>query len=170
MVGLSGGIDSAVASTQWWHRLSGIGALCAGLGPNRAVGLLLQEKESSPENARLVRQLGRDLEITPIAEEITAALEGLGCYRRRDEAIRSVFPEYDSTYRAKITRPGDLLNRDALNTTTRSSPRRAEMRMPAPTAPARQDSIRRPALEHSPTGLPLCAMVSDITRPLAARP
>lgn len=105
VVGLSGGVDSSVVL-----------ALCArAFGPERVVGLLLQEKESSPENAVLARTVARKVGVTPIAEDITAALEGFGCYRRRDAAIRRVFPEYDSTYKAKIILPGDLLNRDALN-------------------------------------------------------
>jgi NAD+ synthase len=39
----------------------------------------------------------------------------LGGGRGRDEAVRAVFPEYDSTYRLKITLPGELLDRDTLN-------------------------------------------------------
>lgn len=105
VVGLSGGVDSSVVL-----------ALCArAFGPERVVALLLQEKESSPENVVLARRVAHQYGVTPVAEDITAALEGFGCYRRRDEAIRRVFPEYDSTYKAKITLPGDLLNRDALN-------------------------------------------------------
>src|SRR5438876_5682185 len=104
-VGISGGIDSAVVL-----------ALCArAFGPERVVGLLLPEKESSPESAVLARKAARTYGVTPLVEDITAALEGLGCYRRRDEAIRQIFPEYDATYKAKISLPGDLLNHDALN-------------------------------------------------------
>lgn len=103
VVGVSGGVDSAVSCAL----------AVRAFGPERVVPLLLQEKESSPENAALVRALGRALGVMPIAEDITGALEGFGCYRRRDEAIRRVFPEYDATYKAKITLPGDLLNRDA---------------------------------------------------------
>ena len=104
-VGISGGIDSAVVL-----------ALCArAFGPERVVGLLLPEKESSPESAVLARNVARTYGVTPLVEDITAALEGLSCYRRRDEAIRHSFPEYDATYKAKISLPGDLLNHDALN-------------------------------------------------------
>jgi NAD+ synthase len=46
---------------------------------------------------------------------MTGALVGLGCYDRRDEAIRRVFPEYDSSYKAKISLPQQLLDSDALN-------------------------------------------------------
>ena len=38
-----------------------------------------------------------------IKEEITGALSGFGCYERRDEAVKRVFPEYDpKTWKMKI--------------------------------------------------------------------
>ena len=37
-------------------------------------------------------------------------MEGAGCYRRRDEAIRSVVPEYGEGYKCKITLPNLLAN------------------------------------------------------------
>ena len=44
-------------------------------------------------------------------------LDGFGCYQRRDEAIRRVFPEYDAAagYKAKIVLPNNLLEDDTLN-------------------------------------------------------
>ncbi|HZS90398.1 MAG TPA: NAD(+) synthase [Chloroflexota bacterium] len=105
VVGLSGGIDSAVV----------LGLCVRAFGPERVVGLILPEKESCPESAVLAHKVAHLYGVTPIVEDITAALEGLGCYRRRDEAIRHIFPEYHSGYKAKISLPGDLLNRDALN-------------------------------------------------------
>ncbi len=105
VVGVSGGIDSSVA----------LALSARAFGAENVTALMLQEKESNPENVVLVRELCRRFGVTPIAEEITGALEGFGCYRRRDEAMRRVFPEYDSTYKAKIILPGNLLNRDTLN-------------------------------------------------------
>jgi NAD+ synthase len=46
---------------------------------------------------------------------MTAALAGFSAYRRRDEAIKNVFPEYDATYRAKIVLPSALGDKDQLN-------------------------------------------------------
>lgn len=103
VVGVSGGIDSSVA----------LALSVRAFGPERVVPLVLQEKESSRENPQLVRRLCRTFGVTPVAEDITGALEGFGCYRRRDEAIREVFPEYDSTYRSRITLPG-LLDSDVI--------------------------------------------------------
>ncbi len=105
VVGLSGGVDSSVVL-----------ALCVrAFGSDRVCALLLQEKESSPENAVLARQVARREGVTLQAEDITAALEGFGCYRRRDAAIQRLIPEYDSTYRAKISLPGGLLETGTLN-------------------------------------------------------
>lgn len=103
VIGVSGGVDSAVA----------LALAVRALGADRVVPLMLQEKESSAINPLLVRSLCRSLGVTPVAEDITAALEGFGCYRRRDAAIRDVFPEYDSTYRARIGLPG-LFDTDGL--------------------------------------------------------
>jgi NAD+ synthase len=130
VIGLSGGVDSSV-----------VFALCVrAFGPERALGLMLPEKESSPENVVLVRKLARALGATPIVEDITAALEGFGCYRRRDEAMRQVFPEYDSTYKAKISLPSDLLNRAAMNlfSLTIISPEGVEQTRRLPLAAYRQ--------------------------------
>lgn len=105
VVGVSGGIDSAVV----------LALAVRALGKERVIALLLPETESSPESALLGRKLCHQLGLTPIVEDITGALLGFGCYRRRDEAVQSVFPEYDSTYKLKITLPSDLLDRETLN-------------------------------------------------------
>jgi NAD+ synthase len=105
VLGVSGGVDSAVA----------LALAVRALGAERLVALLLPEMESSPASARLARQVCRQFGVTPIVEDMTGPLIGFGCYRRRDDAVRAVFPEYDSTYKLKITLPPDLLDRDTLN-------------------------------------------------------
>ncbi len=98
VVGLSGGIDSSV-----------VVSLCVrALGPERVVGLLMPERDSSPEALNLGQLLGRHLGIATIVEDIAPALAGARCYERQDEAIRSVFPEYGAGYRCKITLPSIL--------------------------------------------------------------
>jgi len=97
-VGLSGGIDSSVAAT-----------LCVrALGPDRVFGLFMPERESSPESLPLAQSLADQLAIPTHLEDITSILEAAGCYRRRDEAIRSVFPDYEPGFQAKIVLPGLL--------------------------------------------------------------
>ncbi|MGO8792227.1 MAG: NAD(+) synthase [Terriglobia bacterium] len=95
VLGISGGIDSSVAA-----------ALCVrALGPKRVVGLLMPEADSSPDSSRLGRLLADSLGIETVLEDITPILKGARCYERRDEAIRSVIPQYDATYKCKIVLP-----------------------------------------------------------------
>jgi NAD+ synthase len=64
---------------------------------------LLPEKDSSGESKDLALKLANQLGVKTIEENITAALEGFGCYRRRDEAVKAIFPEYNSQeYTMKI--------------------------------------------------------------------
>lgn len=99
VVGLSGGVDSSV-----------VGALVTrALGPDRVIGLLMPEADSSPESTRLARTLVSTLGIRSAVEDISGVLAAAGCYRRRDEAIRTVIPEYAGGYRCKIVLP-DLIS------------------------------------------------------------
>ncbi len=105
VVGISGGIDSTVVS-----------ALCArALGPNRVLGIMMPEQESSGESEMLARKLAQQFGFEAIKEEITGGLRGMGCYEKRDEAIRELFPEYDSSYKCKITIPENILTKDTFN-------------------------------------------------------
>ena len=105
VVGISGGIDSSVCA-----------ALCAkALGPNRVMGVMMPETDSSSESETLARELASTYGFETIKEELSAGLAGLGCYERRDEAIRSVFPEFDDSYTSKITIPSNILEKDVYN-------------------------------------------------------
>jgi len=64
---------------------------------------MLPEKDSSPDSEMLARELAAKFGVKAIKEEITGALSGFGCYERRDEAVKRVFPEYDpATWKMKI--------------------------------------------------------------------
>ncbi len=105
VVGISGGVDSSVVL-----------ALCArALGPERVLGLMLPERDSSPESATLAAQVAAHYGVATATEDITAALVGAGCYARRDEAIRRLFPDYGPDWKAKIGLPGSLLDGEMLN-------------------------------------------------------
>lgn len=100
VVGVSGGIDSSV-----------VAALCTyALGKDRVIAIFMPETESAADNLVLGRMLTESLGIAAVTEDIAAILEGAGCYRRRDEAIRSVVPEYGEGYKSKITLPNLLAN------------------------------------------------------------
>ncbi len=105
VLGVSGGVDSAVV----------LALAVRALGPERVVALLLPEAESSPESSELAYQVCRQFQVEPLVEDVSGALRGFDCYGRRDEAVRSLFPDYDDSYRLKITLPSDLLERETLN-------------------------------------------------------
>ena len=105
VVGLSGGIDSAV-----------VASLCTrALGPARVLGVALPEQESESRSAALARELAERLGIELQTQEISAGLAAMGCYERRNEAIREVFPEFGDDWTAKITNPGSILEKDTVN-------------------------------------------------------
>src|SRR5215831_1038818 len=95
VVALSGGIDSST-----------VAALCvAALGKDRVFGLHMPERESSSETIMLSQLLAGSLGIDSVLEEISPLLEAIGCYRRRDDAIRTVCPDYGPGYKSKIVLP-----------------------------------------------------------------
>lgn len=93
VVGISGGIDSSVC----------LALAARALGPDKVVGVTIPEKDSSPESEEFANILAQKYSVKVIREDITPALQGLGCYRRRDEAVKNIFPEYDpAVYKMKI--------------------------------------------------------------------
>ncbi len=107
VLGISGGVDSSVVL-----------ALCVrAFGAERVRALIMPEMDSDPASECLARLAARDCGVEPELEGISGCLEGFGCYQRRDEAIRRVFPEFDAQlgYRAKITLPPNLMEEGTLN-------------------------------------------------------
>ena len=99
VVGLSGGVDSSVVAALAAHAV----------GPKRVMGLMLPESESSAESLVLAKQLADGLGLRTAVEDIGPTLATAGCYRRRDDAVRTVVPEYGDGWRCKIVLP-DLVS------------------------------------------------------------
>lgn len=78
----------------------------AALGKERVFGLHMPEKVSAPETISLSTVVSDDLGIDSVLEEITGTLEAVGCYRRYDEAVRQVVPDYGPGWKSKIVLPG----------------------------------------------------------------
>lgn len=98
VIGVSGGIDSSVAT-----------ALCArALGAERVLAVLMPESESSDDTLELSRLLTTHLGVTDVLEDITLLLDATGCYRRRDEAIAEIVPEFGEGWKAKLVLPSVL--------------------------------------------------------------
>jgi NAD+ synthase len=102
VVAISGGIDSSTC----------LGLAVRALGADRVFALLLPETDSSDDSARRATILAKHLGVRAVTENIASTLDAIGCYRRRDEAIRRVLPAYDSkTWKMKIVLRGGLEGR-----------------------------------------------------------
>jgi NAD+ synthase len=103
VIGISGGIDSSVT----------LALTVKAIGAENVIGILLPERDSSNESKELALTLADQLGVKTIEENITAALEGFGCYRRRDEAVKAVFPQYDpQEYAMKIGISPEAISRN----------------------------------------------------------
>jgi NAD+ synthase len=105
VIGLSGGVDSSVV----------LALTARALGNEKVLAVMLPEKESSGDNIKFAKILLEKINVECVSEVLTDALIGLGCYRRRDKAVKEIFPEYDMTYKMKIILPLDNLETNNLN-------------------------------------------------------
>lgn len=96
VIAISGGVDSAVCA-----------ALCVeALGKNKVFGLLLPETDSSSASVTLGKKLADQLGIDYLVQDIAPTLDAIGCYKWRDEAIKSIFPDYNDEWKSKIAISG----------------------------------------------------------------
>lgn len=97
VVAVSGGIDSTCSAAL----------AVRALGKDKVFCLRLPEQDSTEATGDrskiLVERLGVDYE----THDIAGTLEAIGCYERRDAAIKKVFPEYDN-WKNKIVLKGGL--------------------------------------------------------------
>jgi NAD+ synthase len=105
VIGLSGGVDSA---------------LCAALsvraiGKDKVLGLLLPDRESSPQSAEFALKQAEELGIGTTTVDITPVLQAFGTYEKRDAIAKAIYPEFGAGHKLKITLPSDILNKDNLN-------------------------------------------------------
>jgi len=96
VVALSGGVDSSVC----------VGLAVKAFGPERVIVLLLPERESSASSLVLGRKVAAHFGVEALLHDITPALEGLGAYRERDEAMRQVIPSYRPDWKSKLVIAG----------------------------------------------------------------
>jgi NAD+ synthase len=104
VVGLSGGVDSSVVA----------GLAVRAFGSEKVCALFMPERASSSDSLMLGKLVAERLGIRGETVELASALEGLGCYRAQDEAVRSVFPNYRADWKFKLVLPS-ILGSDRLN-------------------------------------------------------
>jgi NAD+ synthase len=95
VVALSGGIDSSIV----------LALSARAFGADSVLGLLMPERESASDTEELARLAAETTGVETVKQDITAALEAVGCYRLRDEAFRELIPEYSAGWKAKIVLP-----------------------------------------------------------------
>jgi NAD+ synthase len=96
VIAISGGVDSAVCAAL----------AVRAFGAARVYGLLLPERDSSARSLMRGRRVAEELGVAYDIEDIAPTLERLGCYCRRDEAIRRVYPDYGAGWKSKIAIAG----------------------------------------------------------------
>ena len=96
VLGLSGGIDSSV-----------VAALCVrAVGAGRVLGILMPEQDSASESEQLGRVVADSLGMPVLLENVGPTLQAAGCYQRREDAVRSVLPEFQPGDKFKIVLSG----------------------------------------------------------------
>jgi NAD+ synthase len=93
VLGLSGGVDSSACAAL----------AVRALGADRVFGLIMPERESGSLDTALGLSWAEALGIPHVVEDITPVLDGCGAYRRRDDAIRTLVPEFADGWRCKIS-------------------------------------------------------------------
>ncbi len=96
VVAISGGVDSSVCAAL----------AVRAVGASRVYALILPERDSSGRSARDAGELAAHLGVRVQTQDIAPALESIGCYRSRDEAVRRVLPEYREDWRIKVVIAG----------------------------------------------------------------
>jgi NAD+ synthase len=105
VIGVSGGVDSAVTLTLSVQEL----------GKDNVYGLLLPEKESAPSSKTLGAEICESLGVSYEEVPISPILQSLDIYEKKDQIIKRTCPEYDpEIHKTSLVLP-DFLNQGLLN-------------------------------------------------------
>jgi NAD+ synthase len=100
VVALSGGVDSSVTA-----------ALCVrAIGAQRVFGVHMPERDSAADTLTLSKHVSDHLGLASVVEDITPVLNSVGCYRRQEDSIRLVIPQYGPGWKSKVVIEGALRN------------------------------------------------------------
>lgn len=100
VIGLSGGIDSAVTA-----------ALCTkSLGSEKILGLIMPEKESSSESRTLAKKVAEKYNFETEMIDITQILDSFGVYNIKEQVVMNKFPEFNPECKYRVKVPSKLKN------------------------------------------------------------
>ena len=95
VIGLSGGIDSAVTA-----------ALCVkAIGPENVLGLILPEKESDENSQKLAELLAQTLKIKTVNKDISNILDLFGVYENKEKIVKKIFVNFNHKCKYRIAVP-----------------------------------------------------------------
>ncbi len=100
VIGISGGIDSSVT----------LALAVKALGRERVLALQMPERHSAKETLYLSNLLADTFAVERIHEDISKTLEAVKFYKRYEEAVRQVIPDYTSSWKSKIVIPSVVDN------------------------------------------------------------
>ena len=98
VLGLSGGIDSAVAC----------GLCVKSLNPEKILGLIMPERESDPQSQETAENVGKEFNIETKVVDITNILESFGVYEKKENIVKEKFPDFDSECKYRVVVPPKL--------------------------------------------------------------
>lgn len=101
VVGISGGIDSAVVS-----------ALCVNaVGSENVLGLIMPEKDSNSSSKIYAELVSQKFNIKTLSIDLTPILDAFGVYEKRDIIIAKYFKNFDQNCKYRIVIPDQLTNK-----------------------------------------------------------
>ena len=92
VVGISGGIDSAVVAAL----------ACNAVGKEKVLGIILPEKESNTISQEFAIKLCKKLEIEYIVDDITDILVSSSVYEIREKIVEKNFPEFNNSCKYRL--------------------------------------------------------------------
>lgn len=105
MVGISGGVDSAVTAAL---------SLKA-VGRENLIALIMPEKESNPISEELARELAETFSLKTERRDLTPILDSWGIYDLRNSIVQKYFPDFDGSQKWKLVQPGSFIDSESFN-------------------------------------------------------
>ena len=92
VVGISGGIDSAISAKL----------CCNAVGKENVLGIILPEKESNPQSQEFAKKYCEKLGIKYEIEDITSILDSSEIYQTREKIVKKYFPDYNQSCKYRL--------------------------------------------------------------------
>jgi len=92
VIGISGGIDSALA----------VKLCCNSVDKENILGIILPEKESNPQSQEFAKKYCEKLGIKYEIEDITSILDSSKIYQTREKIVEKYFPDYNQSCKYRL--------------------------------------------------------------------